>query len=35
MTALNFIDRMAAPVATVLLLAGLPLAMIGFFVGGF
>ena len=35
MTALSFIDRMAAPVATALLLAGLPLAMVGFFIQGF
>ena len=35
MTTLRFIDKLAAPVATSLLLAGLPLAMIGFFIQGF
>lgn len=35
MTMIRFIDRLAAPVATSILLAGLPLAMIGFFVQGF
>lgn len=35
MTTLRFIDKMAAPVATSLLLAGLPMAFIGFFIQGF
>lgn len=35
MSAISFIDRMAAPVATAFLLAGLPLALIGFFAQGF
>lgn len=35
MSALSFIDRMAAPLATTILLAGLPLAFVGFFTQGF
>lgn len=34
MSAVRFIDRLAVPAATSLLLAGLPLALIGFFVQG-
>ena len=34
MTALSFIDRLAAPAVTALLLASLPVALIGFFVQG-
>lgn len=35
MTALNIIDRMIAPAATAILLAGLPLAFVGMFIQGF
>lgn len=35
MSALKFIDQTAAPIATSILLAALPIAMIGFFASGF
>jgi hypothetical protein len=34
MSALNIIDRMIAPAATAILLAGLPLAFVGMFIQG-
>lgn len=35
MSALNIFERMAAPVVATLMLAGLPVALVGFFTQGF
>jgi hypothetical membrane protein len=35
MTALNIFERIAAPAVATLMLAGLPLALVGFFTQGF